>query len=214
MAIFSQEIYNLLHLALAELKASQKSGRTPHNSLNEAHYLGAWITTAIKQKRFDSILLNTLKKWQSKARSLGKNSGLKEQFIYLERCYNQILDADKKIQVVKHSQFDAFFKALRAEQWMLTTDCVVLDKMNCHSAGKSSLVVCQKQMTEHFNDQGELIKSISLYIRGDSQGVVNIAFAENLLLHKRTEHKSKVKYHGEYIIYVHNDGEFLPEFSI
>ncbi|AGH81205.1 hypothetical protein PCNPT3_06325 [Psychromonas sp. CNPT3] len=214
MALFSEEMYKLLDLALSELNASHESGRTPQNDLNEAHYLGAWVTTAMKKKRFDSIVLSSLKNWQSKARSLGRNAGLKDQFIYLERCYSQILDSDKKIQAVTRDQFEAFYKTLSAAQWMVTTDTVVVDKMKCHSSGDSSLVACKAQMDTHFNEKGDLIKPISFYIRGDVQEAVKLAFAANVLLHKKTDHKSRVKYHGEYVVYVHNDGEFLPEFPL
>ena len=60
-------------------------------------------------------------------------------------------------------------------------------------------------------EHGLLAKPISLYIRGDVAEALQAAYAQSLLLYKVTDYKSKVKYHGEYIIYANNDGEFLPE---
>lgn len=214
MVLFSQEIYTLISSALSELEASQASGRTPKNTLSEAHYLGAWVTTAMKQKRFDTITLPTLKAWQSKARSLGKNAGLKEQFTYLQKCYNKVLDENKQVQAVNYTQVDSLVKQLAAEQWMVNTDLVVGNKLNRHSGGAASLIICEQQMLNNFDQQGVLIKPLSLYLRGDLQVLVNDAFAQNLLLHKITDYKSKVKYHGEFIIYPNNDGDKLPEFPI
>lgn len=214
MVLFSQEIHTLLSTALIELEASQTSGRTPKNTLNEAHYLGAWVTTAIKQKRFDGITVATLKAWQSKARSLGKNSGLKEQFTYLEKCYNQVLDKHKKVQAVTLTQIQSLLAELQAAQWMVTIDLVVGNKLNRHSGGASSLIICADDMQHCFNDEGLLIKPISLFLRGDLQILIESAFNKNLLLHKITDYKSKVKYHGEFIIYPDNNGDKLPEFPV
>ncbi|WP_022940053.1 DUF2913 family protein [Psychromonas hadalis] len=214
MVLFSQQIYTLISTALTELEASQASGRTPKNPLNEAHYFGAWVTTAMKQKRFDTIVLPTLKAWQSKARSLGKGAQLKEQFIYLQQCYNQVLDENKQVQAVNLTKLQALIAQLENEQWMVNTDLVVGNKLNRHSGGASSLIICETQMHDCFDEQGTLIKPLSLYLRGDLSELVNCAFEQNLLLHKMTDYKSKVKYHGEFIIYPNNDGDKLPEFPI
>tara|TARA_R110001583_G_scaffold67490_3_gene192860 strand:+ start:959 stop:1621 length:663 start_codon:yes stop_codon:yes gene_type:complete len=214
MVLFSQEIYTLISTALSELKASQASGRTPNNPLNEAHYLGAWVTNAMKQKRFDNITVPILKAWQSKARSLGKNSGLKAQFVYLQKCYQQVLDENQQVQPVTKTQLQSVVTKLTEQQWMVDIDLVVGDKLNRHSGGAASLIICAEELSKCFNDEGVLIKPISLYVRGDLQELVECAFEQNLLLHKMTDYKSKVKYHGEFIIYPNNDGDKLPEFPL
>ena len=91
---------------------------------------------------------------------------------------------------------------------------VVGNKLNRHSGGAASLIICEDEMLSCFDDQGLLIKPISLYLRGELQVLVEAAFKQNLLLHKMTDYKSKVKYHGEFIIYPNNDGDKLPEFPI
>jgi hypothetical protein len=214
MIVFSQEIYTLISTALSELEASQASGRTPKNPLNEAHYLGAWVTNALKQKRFDNITVPMIKAWQSKARSLGKNSGLKAQFDYLQKCYLQVLDENQQVQPVKQAQLHSVVAKLTEQQWMVNTDLVVGNKLNRHSGGAASLIICADEFSTNFDDEGVLIKPISLYVRGDLQELVEYAFEQNLLLHKMTDYKSKVKYHGEFIIYPNNDGDKLPEFPI
>lgn len=214
MVLFSQEIYKLIDSALTELAASQKSGRTPKNSLSEAHYLAAWVTTALKSKRFDAIVFATLKNWQKQARSLGKNAGLKEQFIYLEKCYSRVLDSDKQVQAVNIEQLNRLYTDLSDNNWMVNTDLEVGDKLNRHSGGLDSLIVCAEKISSSFDEQGVLVKPLSLYVRGNQQTIIDFAFAENLLLYKITDYKSKVKYHGEYIVYPNNDGTSLPEFPI
>lgn len=214
MILFSQEIYKLLNSALTELDDSISRGKTPSNALSEAHYLGAWVTTAMKKKRFASILLATLKDWQRQARSLGRNAKLKEQFTYLIKCYNQVLDDNKEVQTVKINQLNTLYEKLSENKWMVTTDLSVGKKLNRFSGGQASLIICAEQINNCFDEQGKLIKPLSLYIRGDQQKIVNDAFTLNLLLYKKTDYKSKVKYHGEFIIYPDNDGFSLPEFPV
>lgn len=214
MVLFSQEIYNVIDCALSELTASQATKRTPKNALSEAHYLGAWVTTAMKKKRFDPVVLTTLQGWQRQARSLGKNAGLKKQFIYLQQCYSRILNDDKQVQPVTLEQLNRLYAQLTAKQWMVTTDLVVGERLNRHSGGKDSLIVCAEKTAACFDAQGQLIKPISLYVRGNQQAIIDLAFAENLLLYKKTDYKSKVKYHGEFIVYPNNDGTSLPEFPV
>ncbi len=212
MILFSTEIYKLLNTALSELTDAQQSGKIPNNPLSEAHYLGAWVTSAMKKKRFDPIVVPTLQGWQRQARSLGKDAGLKRQFTYLEKCYSEVLDEQKQVQAVHKNQLDKLYAKLEAEQWMVTTDLTVGERLNRHSGGKDSLIVCAQQMEDCFDGQGILLKPISLYVRGNQQNIIDFAFAQSLLLYKKTDYKSKVKYHGEFVIYPDNDGSFLPEF--
>ena len=214
MVLFSQEIYKLLNCALTELTTSKSSGKIQNNSLSEAHYLGAWVTMAMKKKRFDTVVLETLKGWQKQARSLGQNAGLKEQFIYLENCYKQLLGSDNQMKAVSIEQFKALYSTLSDQQWVVTTDLEVGTKLSRPSGGKDSLVICAEQIEKCFDQQGVLVKAISLYIRGDKQTLIDLAFKENILLYKKTDYKSKVKYHGEFVIYPNNDGGSLPEFPI
>lgn len=212
MATFSQEIYKLINDALTELEDSQQSGKTQRNDLSEAHYLGAWVTTAIKKKRYDPMLLETLKKWQKQARSLGKNAGLKQQFIYLNKCYKQVLNEEN--ETINIDAFKTLYSSLTDLEWMVTTDIEVVNKLSHHSDGKDALIVCSQQTQNCFDRQGMLIKPISLYVRGKQQTIISKAFEQNILLHKQTDYKSKVKYHGEFIVHPNNDGQFLPELPI
>lgn len=214
MILFSSEIYKVVNSALTELKASQASGKTAHNQLSEAHFLGAWVTTAIKQKRFAAIVLETLKSWQRQARSLGNKAGLKGQFVSLEKCFSHLLDTDKHVQPVTITQLDKLYAELNEQQWLVTTNLEVGDKLNRHSGGKDSLIVCAKKISGSFDQQGVLIKPISLYIRGNQQALIDCAFKENLLLYKKTDYKSKVKYHGEFVVYPDNNCNSLPELPI
>ncbi len=170
------------------------------------------VIESIKSKRFDSIVLETLKAWQRQARSLGKNAGLKEQFIYLKNCFSHVLGPEAQLQAVNKSQLEQLITKMNEHQWLVTTDVELGAKYNRHSDGKDSMIICAKQFDTCFDSQGQLIKAISLYIRGAQQLIIDCAFEQELLLYKTTDYKSKVKYHGEYIIHPNNDGSFLPEF--
>lgn len=202
--------YQLVCDALNDLAQAQSSGKLPKNPLSETHYLAAWITNAIKQKRYHNSVSDTLKIWQRRARSLGKNAGLVDIFSSLQKNYEFISDQNKGLRPVTKQQLTALCDGLTAQDWMVTTDLIVAERLNRHSDGKDSIIICATQLDALFTDD-VLTKPISLYIRGNSQLAIEAALQQHLILYKITDYKSKVKYHGEYLIYPDNNGEFLPE---
>lgn len=211
MANFNQEIYKLVSEGLQELAESQQSGKTPQNPVSETHFLSAWVTKAIKQQRFDHCVAKTLVAWQQQARSMGKNARLKQQFEHIRQTYAGIpRDADA-VKPTTEQQIQALYRELEQADWLVTTGYEVNRKVTHHTDGQASLVVCAKQYQDAISAQGEIIKPISLYIRGDVKHLIDTAYQQGLLLYKVTDYKSKVKYHGEYIVYPHNEGAHLPE---
>ncbi|MEJ6077812.1 DUF2913 family protein [Vibrio sp. 1-Bac 57] len=210
MTSFSTSIHQVVTTALADLHEAQLKGKIPKNPLSETHFLAAWTTNAMKKKRFESDVLPTLKIWQRKARSLGKNAALVETFQAIKAHYEHVFDQDLKAKPVNKQQIINLCDKLTELQWMVNTDLEVGEKLNRHSAGQASMIICSQQFEQNFED-GLLVKPISLYIRGDLPEALQAAFDQSLLLYKVTDYKSKVKYHGEYIIYNNNEGEFLPE---
>jgi hypothetical protein len=213
MTSFSTSIHQVVTTALADLHEAQLKGKIPKNPLSETHFLAAWTTNAMKKKRFESDVLPTLKIWQRKARSLGKNAALVETFEAIKAHYEHVFDQDLKAKPVHKQQIIDLCDKLTELQWMVNTDLEVGEKLNRHSAGQASMIICSQQFEQCFED-GLLVKPISLYIRGDLPEALQAAFEQSLLLYKVTDYKSKVKYHGEYIIYNNNEGEFLPELLI
>lgn len=210
MANFSTSIYHVVTSALNDLNEVHSSGKIPRNPLSQTHYLGGWVTNAMKKKRFESDMLPTLQIWQRKARSLGKNAGLVETFTAIKEAYELVFDEQLQPKAVNKAQVIKLCDALTASQWMVNTDLEVGEKLNRLSGGLASMIISSSEFETHFEND-ILVKPISLYIRGDVKEALQAAFAQELLLYKVTDYKSKVKYHGEYIIHVDNNGSFLPE---
>jgi hypothetical protein len=210
MSSFSTSIYHVVTEALTDLNEAQLKGKIPKNPLSETHFLAAWTTNAIKKKRFDSKVVPTLIIWQRKARSLGKNAALVETFNELKQSYEHVFDENLKTKPITKNQLIQLCEQLNENQWLVDTELEVGEKLNRHSAGQSSLIIDKNELKSHF-EHGLVSKPISLYIRGDVKEVIQRAFELSILLYKVTDYKSKVKYHGEYLIYPNNDGEFLPE---
>jgi len=210
MHSFSNSIYQVVTQALADLKEAQTKGKIPKNPLSETHFLAAWITNSIKKKRFESHVSPTLTIWQRQARSLGKNAALVETFTTIKNNYEHVFDQHLKTQPVQKEQITTLCQLLTQQDWMVTTDLEIGERLNRHSDGKSSLIICHHALTNSF-EHDLLAKPISLYIRGNIEDALRLAYQQSLLLYKITDYKSKVKYHGEYIVYPNNDGEFLPE---
>jgi len=212
MALFGQEIYRLVKLGLTELNESQQTGKTPNNPLSETHFFSAWVTKALKSHRFERCVVVSLTAWQRQARTQGVNAGLKQQFLAIERTYRTILDHQDLCQQVTNNQLEQLLTQLETADWSVITDLAVGRKLTVKSTGQSSLVICNTQIDSVFDATGQLTKPLSLYVRGDSQGLIDYCHQHQLLLHKMTDYKSAVKYHGQYIVYPLNNGKDLPCF--
>lgn len=220
MTFFSQEIYRLVSAGLAELAQSQLAGKTPSNPLSETHFFSAWVTKSIKQQRFDRCVLTPLRNWQRQARTLGANAQLKQQFSAIARTYAPLFNAkvpDDNLHrdnesglAVTRAQIESIVVQLSAEHWLVTTDVVIERKLSLKSSGASSLVVCARQLAQVFGGNGQLVKPLSFFVRGDSQALIDLCYRHQILLHQVSDYKSRVKYHGEYIIYPENNGVDIP----
>lgn len=211
MALFIEEIGKLVSDGLNELAESVESGKTPGNPVSETHFLSAWVTKSIKQQRYDPCVAKTLLAWQQQARSMGKKAQLKQQFEQVRRTLAGLSPDGAFKAAVTAEQIQALYQALAATDWLVTTEYEVNRKVTHHTDGQASLVACAKQYREAIAESGEVVQPVSLYLRGDAKVVIETAYQHGLLLFKVTDYKSKVKYHGEYMIYPGNHGIHLPE---
>ena len=173
MTNFSTSLHQVVTAALNDLNEAHANGKIPKNPLSQTHYLGAWVTNAMKKKRFESDMLPTLQIWQRKARSLGKNARLVETFTAIKEAYEGVFDGQLQPKAVNKTQLINLCEALTASQWMVNTDIEVGDKLNRLSGGLASLIISSDEFETHF-ENGVLVKPISLYIRGDVKEALQI----------------------------------------
>ncbi|WP_087016030.1 DUF2913 family protein [Thaumasiovibrio subtropicus] len=208
--VFNQHLLTMVELGLGELQDSIESGKTSATPVSETYFLSSWVTKAIKQQRFHPCLKAVLLQWQQQSRSMGKNAALKKQFADIQTAYRQQLKGREAFEPLKEAQLRALFDELVQLDWEVTLEYPVLRKVSHFTEGQASLVVCCEQQTAAFKD-GEVIKPLSLYVRGDKHQLIDLAAKHDVLLHKVTDYKSKVKYHGEYLVYPTNDGPIIAE---
>ncbi|MHA6613143.1 DUF2913 family protein [Photobacterium damselae] len=211
MTRFYNEIYTVVTTGLSELRESQEAGKTPKNPVSETLYLSNWVTKAIKQQRFDTCVAKVLLSWQQQSRTMGKNAQLTTAFEHIASTYGKLTDAEGNSTNISNDTIHALYQDLSDTGWLVTTEYEVNRKVTHKTDGQASLVVCVKQYQQALSESGELIRPISLYVRGDVKQLVDTAYKHGLLLFKVTDYKSLVKYHGEYIVYPANNGPQLPE---
>ncbi|QIZ77295.1 DUF2913 family protein [Ferrimonas lipolytica] len=209
---FNIAILMLAKTGLDELVQGQQSGKVPCNPSSEAHFFSAWVTRAIKQQRFPHCVAKQLLAWQKAARTQGANAGLKPIFEQICATYQPLVDASSNMAAVSSTQLEQLFAALDEHDWYVERGYPVSRKVTHHTDGKASLVVCSEQWQQSIDaNTGTLIKPLSVYARGDVSQLIHVAYQHGLLLHKITDYKSLVKYHGEFIIYPNNAGTILAQ---
>ena len=219
MAIYSEEIQNLVNSALEELKQEHKKGKLADTPVSNTHFLVRWVTRSLKTQRFPRCVGDDLTRWQKAGRSKGTGSELLFIFQNISDFYGHFLPAGKEAKEILDADIEAFLDLMEQENWSVCTEYDLTEKTQIFTEGDNSLVLCARQCEECFanaDDKGHevLCKPISLFVRGNHAKFVELATKAGFLVHKVTAYKSRVKYHGEYLVFPKNQGNQLAEIPI
>ncbi|MEZ8143845.1 hypothetical protein A1OO_08855 [Enterovibrio norvegicus FF-33] len=206
---YIKEIKSVVDSALSELNDAKAAGKIQNNPVSEDSFLCRWVAQSIKKQRFDNVVLKDLTRWVQQGRSMGKHANLKGQMLHIASVYHhQFPDGDEHVAVTI-AQFDDLLTELEKNDWMVHTDQEISRKMRVISDGQHSFVANSAAVEKSFNEAGELVKPMSLYVRGPEAWFIEAFLANGLLATKVTDYKSIIKYHGEYKIWPRNQADCL-----
>ncbi|MEZ9230747.1 DUF2913 family protein [Vibrio amylolyticus] len=215
MSTYTIEIQKLVNAALEELHAEHATGKLPDAPIANNHFLVRWVTKSLKSQRFHRCVVDDLIRWQKSGRSKGDNAALPFIFKRISVFYAQFFADNEQGEELKDSDIEAFLDLMIAEDWDVSTSEPLLGggKVQLFTDGHSSLALCADQCDDCF--EGELLtKPMHWFVRGNHAYFIEKAAAAGFMVHKVTDYKSVVKYHGEYIIYPRNQGQQLAEIPL
>ncbi|MGL4716143.1 MAG: DUF2913 family protein, partial [Aeromonas sp.] len=169
---YNQALLEMASQSLAELArtAEQKAGkRTP---AQESHFLCTWMADSLKEKRFSRLVMDDLKEWVQLGRTLGAGADLKG---LLERIAFQYQCAMANPQQLG-AKLVALLTTLEEAGWQVLTESEISAKLRLQSDGQPSVVICASEYQGHI-EGGELIKPLTLYVRGVEPQLAEAAFA-------------------------------------
>ncbi|OBT13497.1 alpha-acetolactate decarboxylase [Vibrio sp. UCD-FRSSP16_10] len=221
-ASYAEQMLELVDLALLDIEQQHKLGKLADTPVSNTNFLVRWITKSIKEKRFSTLMAKDLIAWQKLGRSKGSKTGLSLRFQTLSKFYSAFFAKGQPIKPVLDSQIEKLMDDMEALGWSVSNefDLTGTGKSQVFTDGESSFVLCEKQCESCFDGDcdggaGEaLVRPMSFYVRGNHNQFIEQALQCGLMLHKQTDYKSKVKYHGEYIIYPKNQGPILAEIPV
>lgn len=214
MAVYGREIQSLVQTALFELSQEHQQGKLANAPVPNHHFLVRWVTKSLKQQRFHRCVVDDLVRWQQAGRSQGKQLALETIFRRIAAYYDSFFHADKKHPITDH-QIEKFLDDMETAGWEVSTaePIVGCGKVQLLTEQSNSLALCAVECESCFD--GELlIKPMHWFVRGNHAQFIEMAWQAGLMVHKRTDYKSNVKYHGEYLIYPENQGEQLAEIPL
>ncbi|CAM3012379.1 MULTISPECIES: DUF2913 family protein [Vibrio] len=215
MSQYTAEIQNLVNSALEELAADHKSGKAADAPVANNHYLVRWVTRALKSQRFHRCVVDDLTRWQKAGRSKGNQAGLMPTFQRISKFYAEFFPQGEAERVITDSEINQFIDQMEESGWEISTSEPLLNcgKVQIFTEGPNSFALCTNQCDDCFDGE-RLIKPMSWFVRGNHAQFVEKASAAGFMLHKITDYKSNVKYHGEYLVYPGNQGNHLAEIPI
>ncbi len=209
--LYSVDIQNVVNSALEELQLEHNKGKLANTPVSNTHFLLRWVTRSLKTQRFPHTVRHDLERWQKMGRSQGSQADLMSAFRIISTFYGQFLPPDDEPKAILDSDIEAFLEVMEQHGWGVSTEFELTEKIQVFTDGENSFLLCAKQCDDCFEGGSELVKPMSFFVRGDHTEFIKLAAESGFLLHKQTDYKSVVKYHGEYLIYPNNQGPKLAE---
>ncbi|MDR9825548.1 DUF2913 family protein [Vibrio sp. FNV 38] len=215
MSLYTQDIQTVVNSALSELSELHRSGKAVDAPIANNLFFVRWVSKTIKQQRFGREVSQDLIRWQKAGRSKGNNAGLELIFKRISGFYAQFFDQNLQGAPLTDAMIEQFLDQMIATNWDVSTSepLVNAGKVQFFTEGLNSLALCSVQCDDCF--EGELlVKPMHWFVRGNHAQFVEMAAAAGFMVHKVTDYKSNVKYHGEYLVYPHNQGTQLAEIPL
>ncbi|WP_261815355.1 DUF2913 family protein [Vibrio gallicus] len=222
MKSYAEQLLHLVSSALDEIACEHQKGKLANTPVSNTNFLLRWITKSIKQQRFSTLMAKDLLAWQKQGRSKGSNTEIYSRFVTIREFYSHFFHDFDYDQPILDTQINQWIDFMETVNWSVCTEYDLSGdgRGQLFTQGDSSLVLCAHQCDDCFeggtNDDGteRLMKPMSFYVRGNHAQFIELATRAGFMLHKQTDYKSKVKYHGEYLIYPNNLGTQLAEIPI
>ncbi|MGX9416012.1 DUF2913 family protein [Vibrio sp. WJH972] len=213
MTQYYQEIQNVVNQALEAMEALHQQGKLIDAPNSNKQFLVRWVTKAIKDQRFDTCVARDLISWQKMGRSQGNGLALEQIFKRISKFYAQFFT--EQAQNITDANIEAFLDLMESLDWEVSTSEAIVGqgKVQIYTEGQNSLALCADQCDSCFDGEN-LVKPMSFFVRGNHAQFVEQAGQSGFMLHKRTDYKSNVKYHGEYLIFPSNQGKQLAEIPL
>ncbi|CAH8194160.1 MULTISPECIES: DUF2913 family protein [Vibrio] len=214
MSEYYIEIQRVVNTALEELQAEHQAGKLADAPLANNHFLVHWVSKALKAQRFERCVVDDLNRWQKAGRSKGNQSELLFTFKRISAFYAHFFNGDFDNKITD-KRIEAFLDFMEAEGWDVNNcdPLVNVGKVQIFTDGQNSFALCGDQCDNCFD--GELmVKPMNWFVRGHHADFVEKAFQAGFMLYKRTDYKSNVKYHGEYLVYPNNQGPQVAEIPL
>lgn len=207
---YSLEIQNVVNGALSELKQQHAAGKLADTPITNTHFLARWVTKSIKSQCFNSCVKDDLLRWQKASRSKGAGSDLLGIFERISELYQRLVPIGEEHVPILDVHIEAFMDHMESVGWEVVNEFELTEKTQIFADQPNSFVLCAKQCDDCF-EGSDLVKPMSFFVRGNHTAFVLEASNNGFLVHKQTDYKSIVKYHGEYRIFPKNEGNKLAE---
>ncbi|MNE59907.1 hypothetical protein D3C80_1550280 [compost metagenome] len=137
--------------------------------------------------------MEDLKGWIQQGRTLGAGAALKGLLERIVCQYGRAMAVPEQLG----ARLAALLAELESTGWLVFTDSELDAKLRLLSQGQSSLVISASEYQGHIAE-GELLKPLTLYVRGDEKQLAQAAFAQGLLLSQGDKKATLVKHHKAY----------------
>ncbi len=209
------EIQKVVNDAIEALEQQHQSGKLLNAPNANKQFLLRWVTKTIKDQSYDHCVAKDLIAWQKMGRSQGNKLELEAIFRRISAYYRQFFPVGADNTNLTDQQIEQLLDRFEELGWEVSTAEPIVGegKVQIYTEGQNSVALCSNQCESCFDGE-TLAKPMSVFVRGNHAQFIEETSKAGFMVHKRTDYKSNVKYHGEYLIYPMNHGVQLAEIPL
>jgi hypothetical protein len=189
---YNQALLEMATASLAEL-VHTGAGRAVRTPAQESHFLSLWLVDSLKEKRFSRLVMEDLKGWVQQARTQGAGADLKGLLERIVRHYSQAATQGLEARLM------ALLDDCEEAGWLRVTQSVIDGRAKLASQGQASIVICSAELASACAG-GELVKPLTLYVRGDEQVLARFAYRHGLLIGQGNKKQVRLKHHKAHLL--------------
>jgi len=182
----STELYNLILGGLIALTSEQQIGKVTYRSVSENIFLGKWLKTAKKQKRYSRSISTEIDNLLKLYAIEGRSADLAALFYQIFSEFNMLKNMSQNFELSPKIRFDSAMSELAKDDWHISLP-ITHDRQTgepYRPKNEKEIFTTKWYWDDAFNAQQELTKPVSIFVVSIPQDVVDCLYQHGFILIK------------------------------
>lgn len=184
--IYQADLINMILGGLIALKSEQQIGTVSRSPGSETLFLGKWLKRAKKQRHYPKSVSENIDNFLALYTTKGRNADLTSSFYQIYNEYRTLKINTDDFKNSAKQRFNTATDVLKEKNWSISLPLSHDETLDgpYQSDKEKELFVIKTDWDDVFNDQGELIKPLTLSVVSTPQEAIDSLYSQGFILAK------------------------------